>query len=135
MKKNIVAHVTQNGSFKMRVIAIISFIFYCIWNLKWLIIDKRIPPSIFKESLGLPVPTTGMYRSFKFLLEGNITKSLLYNAFTIPFIIILFITLFSILSNYFKNKNIELSKYLSQSWFVVISSAWILKFIIGSNYW
>ncbi len=72
----------------LRGTAIGGFVVYLAWNFVWLF-QGNVPPSLFQTLTGWPAPTTGGTRSFHYLLAGDWSESLRYNAMTIPVILLL----------------------------------------------
>ncbi len=119
----------------LRYLAIIAFVFYCLWNGYWLIWQRHLAPSILSYYTGLPNPGSGGTRSLKAAFAGEYMEAFLYNPFTVPFILLIAYSFCKIASNWRANKTIELPKYLGLIWIIIIALAWITKFIIGAKYW
>lgn len=117
-----------------RKLAILIFVFYVFWNLYW-ISNYSIPPSIFNYFTGLPCPTTGCTRSLNCLFNKEYKQFFLFNVCTVPYIVLIGLSFFSILSNYILFGMLKISNYLALSWWFTLSIGWFFKFLIGKNYW
>ncbi len=112
----------------------VSFAAYLAWNILWLA-SGRIPPSVLRALLGIPCPTTGCTRSLLSLLHGDISASLLWNPFTIPFLILLTLSLQMLSLVALRKKELVLPKWMATAWFAVLLVAWLSKFLLGRAYW
>ena len=112
----------------------VPFAAYVCWNLAWLAAGK-IPPSALRQLFGIPCPTTGCTRSVASLLHGKLIASLLWNAFTVPILILFGISLLILLREALRKKELALPKWMGTAWCGVLLMAWISKFVLGKAYW
>jgi hypothetical protein len=119
---------------RIKALALLCFAFYLFYNI-FHIAHGRLPSSILKEITGLPCPTTGCTRSILSLLEGKIYESFLWNPLSIPFVVLLLISLVTLSRNWLIENDAKISKTLAYAWISSLSAAWIAKFIIGSSRW
>jgi hypothetical protein len=101
---------------------------YVSWNVYWLAAG-RVPPSMLTGLTGLPAPTTGGTRSVTALLDGDLPRSLYYNAMTIPILGLLTITVSQVL---LKGRG---DNWLVTAWVAVLSVAWVGKLLSPSVTW
>lgn len=107
---------------------------YLAWNLSFLV-QGKVPSSIFKSLTGLPCPTSGGWRSFCALLQGDFRESFLYNPFTGVFLLLLLISVIFILQRLLCKKAVLLPSWLAIVWCVSLVLAWGAKFLLGPAYW
>jgi len=107
---------------------------YCHWQL-WNLAKGKIPPSLFKTITGLPCPSTGCIRSINAYLSGNFLEGFLWNPMSLVFLVLLAWSLATIGYRVFKREPICLDGRLSAAWIFALGLAWILKFMLGSDYW
>jgi hypothetical protein len=118
----------------MPVWARASFAAYMAWNIVWLVSGK-LPSSMLLAILGIPCPTTGLTRSLASLLHGDFRASLLWNPFTIPFLILLALSLHALSLAALRKKELLLPKWMAAAWYAVLVMAWLSKFLLGRAYW
>lgn len=111
-----------------------SFAAYLAWNILWLASGK-LPPSMLLGILGIPCPTTGFTRSLASLLHGELRASLLWNPFTIPFLILLALSFHALSLAALRKKALLLPKWIATAWCAVLVMAWLSKFLLGRAYW
>ena len=107
---------------------------YAAWVLFFLIRGK-VPRSIFKSATGLPCPTTGGWRSLLALCRGDWETSLLYNPFTVIFLLLLAASCFFVVRCLLRREPVLLPPWLAFCWFGSLALAWLAKFLIGPAYW
>jgi hypothetical protein len=118
----------------MPVWARASFAAYLAWNILWLASGK-LPPSMLLGIVGIPCPTTGFTRSLASLLHGDVRASLLWNPFTIPFLILLALSFHKLSLAALRKKEILLPKWMAAAWLITLIAAWFSKFLLGRAYW
>jgi len=118
----------------LKCCALSAFVGYAFWNGFWLV-HGRLPLSIWTALTGLPCPSSGMTRSLHALLIGNYANCILYNPFTIPFLLLLGYSVYRLLIAWKSKSDLLLPPFLSCLWLISIAAAWILKFLIGRAYW
>ena len=117
-----------------KTIALIAFVGYVVWNVLWLSCGC-IPPSIWSYWTGLPCATTGMCRSILSLCYGDFSKVFLFNPFTLPYIILIFVSGGLLLRQYCREQTMQLPPTLARLWLFIIILSWATKFIISREYW
>ena len=115
-----------------------SVIVTCTFTLFYPVIERFFGHNInciFRTLTHLPCPTCGYSRAINRVLEGNLWISLLYNPIWIVLVIYqIFLIIISI-------RSIILSKalFIQDKWIFVFIGLlvinWILKFIIGTEYY
>lgn len=118
----------------LKHVGIVAFCFYVAWNIYWLA-HRTIPPSILRGIFGLPAPTTGMTRSLRALLSGDLAGSVFWNAFLIPVLLLFASSFVSLSISLLKRRRLVLPKPIAYSWFAILATAWLTKFIQGSPSW
>ncbi len=107
-------------------VALFLFGIYLVWNFNF-IANAQIPPSIFIFITDLPCPSTGCTRATIALVNGNIIQSLILNPVTIIYIMLLFLTFFSLIYKKYNKQNIILDSWLSKAWLFSLLFGWIFK--------
>ncbi|MBN1590328.1 MAG: DUF2752 domain-containing protein [Pirellulales bacterium] len=118
----------------LKATAVAAFVGYGAWNAFWLS-GGCLPPSIWSRCTGLPCPSTGVVRSLLALWSGNFSDFVLYNPFTIAFIALLMVSLLFLLKSWDKRHIPQVPAFVARLWLVTLTSAWVAKFVIGSQYW
>ncbi len=118
----------------LRGTAIGGFVVYLAWNFVWLF-QGNVPPSLFQTLTGWPAPTTGGTRSFHYLLAGDWSESLRYNAMTIPVILLLAASGASLVAQWLGRRRLVLPTWLAWSWGVGLVIAWVAKLFGDPGYW
>ena len=118
----------------MLICAGTTFVVYLAWNIVW-ISCGTVPPSLLVYFTGLPCPTTGCLRALNAYSSGELLEGFLWNPVLPFFIGLLAISFAIILTRAISGKKIVLPNYLGTLWLVTLACGWILKFIIGRNYW
>lgn len=103
----------------LRYFAILTFGFYLIWNIFYLI-HAQLPPSIFYKITGIPAPTTGMYRSLCALFNFNMSGFLMNNPVVILFVPLLILILFNLLASYYKREKLIAKKQHTMALFAIL---------------
>jgi hypothetical protein len=124
----------RDGSSDSPLWARVSFVAYLVWNILWLSAGK-IPPSILRAIIGIPCPTTGCTRSLVSLFRGDLLSSLLWNPFTVPFLILSALSLRTLSLAALRKKELALPKWMGAAWCGVLLMAWLSKFLLGRAYW
>lgn len=118
----------------VRYAAAAGFAGYLAWNAYWLG-QAAVPPSLFAVITGLPCPTTGMTRSGFALLRGDIQRSLFWNAFTVPLMVLLLATMFRMMVAYKNQQRLVLPVGWGWVWAALLLAAWFGKAITGPESW
>lgn len=119
---------------RAKVVALIAFGGYVLWNLLWLS-RGYIPPSFFSYCTGLPCPTTGMTRSLLALGKGDLKNFFLYNPFTFIYLALMGTSLVILARQATARETLVLPSPMARSWALALSIGWLLKFAIGNEYW
>jgi hypothetical protein len=108
--------------------------FYVAWNIVW-IAGGHLPPSILQAFTGWPVATTGMTRSVKAALRGDVATSLSWNAFTVPVCVLLCATAVALIRRRSAGRSLVIPASLARIWMLVLAAAWVLKLAQGPQWW
>jgi len=117
-----------------RIAGTVCLAFYCLWNLYWLAAG-RIPPSIVRELLGVPSPTTGATRSWLAAFHGHFREALLWNPLALPIALLYAATIAFVLAAAVRRRSINLPPTIAWSWLILLPAAWVAKLIIGPAWW
>jgi hypothetical protein len=105
-----------------------------VWNGYWLS-RGRLAPSILLEVFHVPVPTTGFTRSWISLYQGRWRDFFLWNPFSIPLVILLFLSVTSLGRSYLRGRKLLLERPLAWGWLTVLLAAWVTKLVMGPDWW
>jgi hypothetical protein len=118
----------------IRAIALSAFAAYLAWNASWLF-HGHVPPSILAYYSGLPCPTTGMTRSVISLWRGDIRNSLLFNPFTVVYLVLTGLSAYILLAQALRRRDVVLPKGFGWAWLIALGCGWVTKFALGHQYW
>lgn len=107
---------------------------YFVWNLFFLV-QKEVPPSIFKYFTGFPCATSGGIRSIKCLFNGEYKDFFYFNPFTCVFMGLFLISMWKLFLCFIRKQSKSLPHWLGITWLITLGCAWIVKFILPSQYW
>ena len=87
-----------------------------------------IPPSIMYKLIGIPSPTTGMYRSYIGFIQMDNKVYITYNPFVVPFIILLSCTAVILAVKYIKRQPLLITNGIGLSYLLILvfSEIWML---------
>jgi hypothetical protein len=114
--------------------AIAAFLGYAAWNAVWLL-RGRLPPSICSYCTGLPCPTTGFCRSLLAAVHGDLGSAFLFNTFTLPYLLLLFLSAAVLLRQSACRRVLALPPLLVRAWCFALCFGWAAKFVVGREYW
>ncbi len=134
ISKSILAPSAVHNLTKQNVFIAILLSGYGVWNLFFLF-QGKIPPSIFKSITGLPCPTTGGVRSVLAYKNGLFLEGFLYNPFSLIYIFLLLYSIIWIIYCLYRKKRVLLPNWLCNTWLITLGLGWVIKFIIGPQYW
>jgi len=110
-------------------------ILWVCWNVYWLS-QGQLAPSPLMHFFGIAVSTTGMTRSVIAMSNGEWVESLLWNVFTVPLLLIFFLSVSYVLIGWLKKKHLVcLPSWMAWSWVVILIAAQVSKWIIGPERW
>jgi len=107
---------------------------YVLWNGYWLA-GGQVPPSMLRELVGWPVPSTGMTRSLVALLDGQWATSLYWNALTVPVLGLYLASLGTVGWLLVHRRRLALPRWQGWAWGVLLIGAWIVKLVQGPASW
>ena len=118
----------------IRAVALGMFCFYLAWNAFWLA-SGEVPDSILKAFTGIPCPTTGGTRSLVALMRGEWQQSLLWNPLTLAYVALMAGSLGLLGHQLLKGKRLALPPAFALLWAGFLAAGWILKLVVGPEYW
>ncbi len=118
----------------VRAVALGMFGFYLLWNALWLGSGK-LPDSILRALTGIPCPTTGATRSLLALLRGEWCQSLLWNPFTLVYVALAGVSAGLLARQLLNRERLVLSPAVARFWVISLAAGWIVKLMIGPQYW
>jgi hypothetical protein len=118
----------------VKAAALGMFGFYLLWNVYWLG-QGRLPDSILKAFIGIPCPTTGCTRSIAALVHGEWLQSFLWNPIALIYISLFMGSAGLLAHQALKGKRLALPPAVVLLWAGSLAVGWILKLIIGPEYW
>jgi hypothetical protein len=102
------------------------------WNLWWLLVAHRLPPSILTAA-GVPCPTTGCTRALLALGDGDLTGSLRHNPFAVPLAVLFLLSVAWAGGAALRPGPWRLPRGLAIAWGVLLPMAWIAKLALGTT--
>jgi len=120
--------------FGLRTLAAALFVVYLLWNGFWLV-QGQLAPSLFLALTGLPAPSTGMTRSLRSLLHGDLPQSLAWNALTVPALLLFVLSVAWPLLQLSRRQRPGLPPWVCRSWILLFSAAWLIKLLGNRQYW
>lgn len=134
MEVPVVPHQARLIARSVRFLSLGGFAFYVFWNGVW-IAKGRIPPSILIGIAGIPCPTTGGIRSILALCRGDWLQALLWNPFTLVYLLLFAYSLVTLLCQATKRERLALTPFVAWTWFISLALGWAAKFALGPKYW
>ncbi|MBT3378130.1 MAG: DUF2752 domain-containing protein [Lentisphaerae bacterium] len=122
------------GCLLLRPVAVALLCVYVAWNAFWLC-HARLAPSLMVALTGLPAPTTGMTRSLRALVRGDLGSSLFWHPLAVPLLVLFGGSLLQVGWCLWRRHRLCLPEWVWRTWVVLLLLAWGTKFIVGRGSW
>jgi len=113
-------------------VAVLLFVFYLGWN-GYFIWNNVIPPSIWYYYTAIPCPTTGGWRAWQAMLDGQIIQSLKWNPFLAAYLGMSIFSVILLWQSYRHRQRLSLPRYASFLWLILLLISLLYQIIFLPN--